>query len=145
MRKRLSFTVLALCMALLLLPGMARAEEEVPPSIPTTGDVWDGGIEQPTTLVQKDGISYYEIAKCSQLAHVAQTGGDWLTYNYILGDNLILNDVVLTWDENGNCTNVEELLEWASIGTSRPGFSGNFLGNGYTVSGIYIPDDNYRF
>lgn len=116
------------------------ASEGTPPPIPTTGDIWDGSIEQPETLVQRDGVYYYEITKCSQLAYVAQTGGDWLTYNYILGNDLILNDVVLTWDEEGNCTNTEELLEWAPIGDGHPGFSGVFLGNGYTISGMYIPN-----
>lgn len=162
MRKRLLSTLLALCMVLALLPGTALAgnkipldqdertatfqhsnysllSEKTPPPIPTTGDVWDGGIEKPTKLVERDGIKYYEITKCSQLAYVAQTGDVWLTYDYILGNNLILNDVVLTWDAEGNCTNdAKELNEWVPIGTRTAGFSGKFLGNGYVISGIYI-------
>lgn len=129
--------VLFLFIAIEEAPAFA-ASDVIPPSIPATGDIWDGSIEQPTTLVQRDGIYYYEITKCSQFAYVAQTGGDWLTYNYILGNNLILNDVMLTWDEDGNCTNTEELLKWTPIGR----FSGSVLGSGYIISGMYITSAN---
>lgn len=124
--------VLVLFAVVEAMPAYA-ASNGTPPLIPTTGDVWDGSVEEPQTLVQKDGVYYYEITKCSQLAYVAQTGGAWQTYNYILGNNLILNDVILTWDDEGNCTNAETLLEWTPI----RGFSGIFLGNGYTISGMY--------
>lgn len=77
MTKRLLFALLTLCMALVLLPGTALAAAtllgEIPPSIPTTGDVWDGSIEEPAKLVEWD-YTYYEITKCSQLAYVAQVG-----------------------------------------------------------------------
>jgi len=137
MRKRLTSFLLCFFLCVSLLPVSAQATEtaEVNTSeIPTGGDVWDGSITQPTTLVQKDGVYYYEITKCSELAYVAQTGGDWLTYNYILGNNLILNDVELTWDADGLCTNEEELLEWTPIGP----FQGILEGNNYTISGLYI-------
>lgn len=152
-KKLLSITVcLTMCMALLPVSVQATdTAEAAVPGIPTEGDVWDGSISQPTTLVQKDGVYYYEITKCSELAYVAQTGGEWLGYNYILGKNLILNDVELTWDENGTLTNTETLLEWTPIGESNgdglnaddiaSAFSGNFEGAGYSVSGMYIEQE----
>jgi len=138
--------VLTIVLCISLLPKCVMAEEKTgtstPPEIPTTGDVWDGTILQPTKLVQKDGVYYYEITKCSELAYVAQTGGDWLERNYILGNNLILNDVELTWDKDGNLTNTHTLLEWNPIET----FHGIFEGNNNIISGLYINavDDSYQ-
>ena len=91
--------VLTIVLCISLLPKWVMAEEKTgtssAPAIPETGDVWDGSITQPTTLVQKDGVYYYEITKCSELAYVAQTGGEWLSYNYILGNDLNINNVSL--------------------------------------------------
>lgn len=140
MRKRLTSFLLCFFLCISLLPVSAQATETAEvntPEIPTEGDVWDGSTSQPTTLVQKDGLYYYEITKCSELAYVAQIGGDWLGYNYILGNNLIMNDVVLTWDEEGNCTNTEELNAWIPPRL----FSGIIDGNGYSISGLYIFSD----
>lgn len=116
----------------------ATGTDATPPSIPTIGDVWDGTTLQPSVLIQKDGVYYYEITKCSQLAYVAENGGDWLTYNYILGNNLILNNIVLTFDDEDNCTNTETLLKWTPI----KNFEGILDGNGYTISGMYISNGN---
>lgn len=129
----------------LLLCGTALAADATPPAIPTEGDVWDGTAEAPTKIVQKDGVSYYEITKCSQLAYLAtvEEGANWLSYNYILGNDLILNNVVLTWDKDGNLlTDSDELYQWTPI----KAFEGKFLGNHYTISGLYInaTDDNKR-
>lgn len=112
----------------------ASAADSTPPPIPTEGDVWDGSIEQPTTLVQKDGKNYYEITKCSQFAYVAVTRGEWHGYNYLLGNNLIFNDVEITWDDDGNCTNGDALRQWPSIYQ----YTGTFDGGGYTISGLYV-------
>lgn len=134
MKHTLSHILLALAAALLLTaPAFAADTGSTPPPIPTSGDVWDGTVTAPTKLVQKNGVYYYEITTCEELAYVAQTGGDWLSYNYLLANDLILNDVVLTWDENGELTNTEELLEWTPISS----FSGTFDGDGCTISGLY--------
>lgn len=131
---------LFLILALVLSFGItASAEEPTKPSDTMEGDVWDGSITQPTKLVQKDGVYYYEITKCSELAYVAQTGGDWLTYNYILGTNLILNDVFLTWDEDGNILNTTtQLNDWTSIGI----YEGLFDGAGYVITGLFDTNDH---
>ncbi len=138
--KKLLSAVLYIILCVATMPVCASAAEtssaEAPP-IPESGDVWDGSILQPSKLVQKGDVYYYEITKCAELAFVAQTGGDWLSRNYILGNNLILNDVTLTWDEKGNLTNEEELKEWTPVGCDEF-FTGRFDGNGYTVSGLYI-------
>ena len=146
MKRLLSFVV-AFAMLLAAVPittnaDIATANAEAP-SIPTSGDVWDGTIEQPTKIVQKDGTNYYEITKCSQLAFVAQTGGDWLSRNYILENDLIMNDVILEWDEEGKLTNdASTLRAWTPIGNSHSSFSGKFNGNQHTISGIIVNSRN---
>lgn len=140
-RKLLSIAVcLAMCMALLPVSVQATdTAEATVPGIPTEGDVWDGSITQPTTLIQKDGVYYYEITKCSELAYVAQTGGEWLSKNYILSSNLILNDAELFWDEEGNLLNdTDTLYEWKPIGNDITDFTGIFDGNNFFISGVYI-------
>lgn len=149
MKKLLS---LLLCFALAagLVPAVSAAEPvpvvtEVAPPAPAAGaDVWDGSTEQPTQLVKKGGEDYYEITTCAQLAYVAQTGGDWLGYNYILANDLILNDVEITWDaeipwdRNISCTNADQLRPWTPIGDSKHPLQGVFDGNGHIVSGLYV-------
>ena len=133
--KRLISLLIALALILPALPP-ALASGTVPgtPPIPSVGDVWDGSAEQPVSLVERNGVYYYEITRCAQLAFIAQNGGDWLGYNYILGTDLIFNDVVLTWDEDGKLlTDPAALLPWTPI----DGFKGDLLGNGHTVSGLY--------
>ena len=114
-----------------------------PPAIPTSGDKWDGvTVTQPKKLVKKDGLNYYEITKCSELAFVARTSGEWMGRNYLLANDLILNDVVLQWDANGSLINdLDTLHEWTPLGSSLQ-FSGIFDGNGHTVSGLYVGDSD---
>jgi len=123
-----------ICILTLCMGGVvsATSTDATPLAIPTTGDVWDGTTLQPSVLIQKDGVYYYEITKCSELAFVANQGGSWSTYNYILGNNLIFNDVVLTFDDAGMLTNTENLLSWKPIDS----FSGKFDGANYIVSGL---------
>ena len=102
--KRFLSIVMICALLLLALPvaaSAAPAAGATPPAIPTSGDKWDGKTEKPTETVKKDNVRYYKITKCAQLAYVAQTGGAWLGYNYLLADDLILNDVALQWDADG--------------------------------------------
>lgn len=145
MKKLLS---ILLCIGLTagLVPAVSAAETGTTPPTPAAGaDVWDGSTEQPTQRVKKGGEDYYEITTCAQLAYVAQTGGDWLGYNYILANDLILNDVEITWDEDYNCTNADALKKWTPIGESRANsFSGKFDGNGHIIRGLYVDtSDDY--
>lgn len=138
MRKRLISFLMCFLMCVALIPVSAQATESTEvnaPAIPTEGDVWDGSIIQPTKFVLMDGKYYYEISKCSELAYVAQTGGDWLSGHYVLTNNLILNDITFIWDGNGNCLNdTSALLKWTPIDD----FTGTFNGNGFVISGMYV-------
>lgn len=121
----------------------ANGYNPAPPEIPTEGDVWDGSITEPTTLVQKDGVYYYEITKCSELAYIVQNEGDWLGYNYVLGNNLIFNDVVIICDEQGLCENAEKLKSLNPVAASYGSyFTGCFDGGGYVISGLYCQNSS---
>lgn len=141
---RVGSLLLALALCVALLPAPARAEDEVldvtPPPIPTQGDVWDGSTEAPTKLTKVDDVLYYEISTCAQLAFIAKNT-DWLGKNFLLVNDLILNDVLLEANEHGDLSTDSAMLkEWTPIGR----FSGTFDGNGHTISGLYIerPYDN---
>lgn len=97
---------------------------------------WDGTTTtQPTSMKTIDGVYYYEIYTAEELAYIAKTGGDWLNYNYILTNDIILNDVELTYDTNGNITvNTSTLNKWTPI----KGLNGVFDGNGFSISGVYM-------
>ncbi len=129
MRRKTTW-MLGLVMALAVMSGSAFAAgtEQL------DGDVWDGSLTAPSKTLQKDGTYYYAISTCAELAYVAQNGGDWLGYNYMLTNNLILNDVTITWDDEGNCTNADALREWPQSGT----YEGIIDGNGFTISGVYV-------
>ena len=137
--KRLLSALVVFCLLLAVIPADVNAASKIPssapPSIPTSGDVWDGETTtKPTKLTSKDGVYYYQINTCAELAYLAQERGAWLTYNYILQNNLILNKTTIVWDDAGNCTNAYNLHEWTTI----PTFCGIFDGNGFTISGMYI-------
>ena len=129
--KRLLSIILSSFLLLALYPSYSLAA--------SSGDIWDGKtVTAPTKLVQKDGIYYYEITKCAELAYVAQTGGDWLSKNYLLSNDLCLNSVSPAWDQEGNCTNSSQLNVWTPIGNKGTAFSGIFDGGDHTISGIFI-------
>lgn len=148
MRKTLC---LMICMVMLftLLPISAFATE----GQELEGDVWDGSKSQPTTIVQKDGVYYYEITTSEQLAYIAQADGEWLSRNYILTTNIVLNDITFKWDENGDLTNdTSSLKQWPMIGNEDSSFDGIFNGNGHSISGLWIdysytknPEDYWGF
>ena len=144
MKKRLfglCFVLVLLCAALAV---SALADGAAPPPIPTEGDVWDGvTITQPSKLTQVDGVNFYEISTCAELAYIAQTGGEWWSRNYILTNDLILNDVVLEWDEDGNLKNdLDSLHLWTPIGKNYSNmFTGIFDGGGHTISGLVVIQD----
>ena len=127
-----------LCLGGLVFP--CYSADVTPPTIPATGDVWDGvTITAPSKIVNKDGVNYYEINTCAELAYVAQEGGVWTGKNYLLLNDLILNDVELQWDADGNLQNDPATLKkWTPIGNSQNPFTGTFNGDGHTISGMYV-------
>ena len=130
--KKISSFVLAITMIISmafvmnLSPITAHAAE---------ASVWDGTtITQPTSMKTIDGVYYYEISTAEELAYIAKTGGDWLGYNYILANDITINNTELAYDANGNITaDTTSLIRWTAIGK----LTGNFNGQNHKISGLY--------
>lgn len=115
--KKFLIILLTICLAAVLLPTKAFAEE--------TQDMWDGTIA--TSFADGDGTetSPYEIATSAQFAYFAQqiAAGNDTTANYIVTANLDLKE-----------------QNWAPIAgsfddyESEKYFAGNFNGQGYTIT-----------
>ena len=134
--KKISSFILAIAM----LASMAFAMNIAPVTVNAAeANAWDGTtITQPTSMKTIEGVYYYEISTAEELAYIAKTGGDWLRYNYILANDIALNSVELTYDENGNLTtDASTLNQWTPIHN----FTGIFNGNGFSISGVYINTD----
>ena len=101
----------------------------------TGANAWDGTTTtQPTSMKVIDGIYYYEISTAEELAYIAKTGGDWLNYNYVLTNDIVLNDEELKYDADGNLTiDGTNLNKWKSIND----FKGVFNGQNFKISGLY--------
>ncbi|MBR1496270.1 MAG: InlB B-repeat-containing protein [Oscillospiraceae bacterium] len=119
-------------------PALLGDAPPAPPEVSADADVWDGTTAAPTALVKIDGLYYYEITTCEQLAFIAREGGSWLTRNYILKNDLVLNSQI-SLDSEGNVLNTSRLYSWEPIGgNSSSAFSGIFDGNGHAISGVYV-------
>ena len=99
---------------------------------------WDGSYIQPSQLISVDSVYYYCINNAKELAFLSYANGDWLSYNYILTNDIILNDFILEYDENGLITSdVSNLHQWKMINN----LSGAILGDGHYIYGLYINDN----
>ena len=106
-------------------------------------EVWDGEtISEPQKANGKD---YYEISNGEELAYIAQMGGEWLTYEYRLTNDIYLNEELPEWDAEGNCTNAEELNRWTPIGNREEPFSGHLQGGGHAIIGMYVADLDWDY
>lgn len=114
-------------------------------------DVWDGTAD---VTWYKDSESSFEISTAAELAGLAQlvNGGNTFEGKTItLANDIVLNEGVLNANGklNGDGSNFKQ---WTPIGEGSQGFGtedffyyqfkGTFDGNGYTVSGIYINNEN---
>lgn len=100
---------------------------------------WDGSSVEPQNKTVIDGVFYYQISTPEELAYIAQNGDSWLGYNYILTEDIVLNQEDLTYDQDGNLTaDTDSLNVWTPI----HGFSGTFDGDGHSVSGVYVDTDD---
>ena len=124
MKKKLLSFLLALCLAIALVPMSAFAEESV-------ADSWDGTADTSWYTSSPDA-SEYHISTAEQLAGLAQlVNADPGTTNFAGKAFYLENDL----DLSGH--------EWISIGTGRGGtqpkysFCGVFDGQGHVISNLY--------
>ncbi len=137
------------CMAIALPMSMnvyalENAESEVVVEN-AEAECWDGtSTEMPTQTVLIDGKYYYEISNAAQLAYIAQNNSDWCDNNYILTNDIVLNDEALNLDTElyydkytGEC--------YINVWTSIKEMNGHFDGAGHTISGMFVPDGTGLF
>ena len=124
MKKKLLSFLLALCLAMALVPMSAFAEESV-------ADSWDGTADMSWYTSSPDA-SEYHISTAEQLAGLAQlVNANPGTINFAGKAFYLENDL----DLSGH--------EWISIGTGRGGtqpkysFCGVFDGQGHVISNLY--------
>ena len=98
-------------------------------------EIWDGSYVQPSQLKNIDGVYYYCINNAKELAYLSYASGDWLSYNYILNNDIVLNDFALEYDEDGLITSdTSNLNEWKMINS----LVGTLEGDGHSIVGLYI-------
>ena len=96
---------------------------------------WDGTTLEPSVLENYDGVYYYNIYTGKELAYIASVGGEWLSYNYMLKNDIFLNRETLSFNEDGLITvDTSNLNKWNMISN----FTGIFDGNNHTIHGLYM-------
>ncbi|MCQ2106980.1 MAG: hypothetical protein MJZ26_14465 [Fibrobacter sp.] len=107
-----------------------------------TGNPWDGTTAKEFACGTGTKLSPYMILTAEQLAHLSFIVGakdkDYDGKYFKLGADIILNegDVI---DENGALVaDSTKLHKWTPIGNSNVAFTGNFDGDGHSVSGMFI-------
>ena len=107
-----------------------------------SGEPWDGTTAKEFACGTGTKLNPYVILTAEQLAHLSFIVGakdkDYDGKYFKLGADIILNegDVI---DENGALVaDSTKLHKWTPIGNSNVAFTGNFDGDGHSVSGMFI-------
>ena len=116
---------------------MLKSFTDLPDNIP-----WNG-LGDSSYIVDGKGDSAenpYVIENAAQLAHVIYNNGG--SKYYKLANDIFLNDVTEGWlDREDNLIWLQPTAE-QKYGANSSTFVGHIDGNGYTVQGIYMPEDN---
>ena len=135
MKKKLLSLLLALCLVMALVPMTAFAEDA------QNINVWDGSTAAAFAGGTGTAEDPYQIANGAQLAYLASSVNSGETYeekNFVLTANIDLNG--LPWTPIANSFS-DALLG----GSDYRVFSGNFDGNGYTISNVSIGSEATPF
>ncbi|MBO7144235.1 MAG: leucine-rich repeat protein, partial [Salinivirgaceae bacterium] len=94
-----------------------------------------------------DYIGYYAISNASQLYGFAEIVNSGTTNaNAVLMSDITVNSNVLKTDGSGALNgNGINFTIWTPIGTNTNKYAGKFDGNGHTISGLYLNDDNVSY
>ena len=116
-------------MVLAFAPKTVQAQPTVTPEKPSSGD---GSESNPYQIASKENLYWFanEVNNNSQTSICA-----------VLTRDITVNNDVLDADGNLNSKNTD-FYDWTPIGTSYPGYTGTFDGQGHTISGLYINDNN---
>lgn len=107
-----------------------------------TGNAWDGTTAKDFACGAGTKLSPYIILTAEQLAKLSfVTGASEKEYQdkyYKLGADIILNEGKIIDDKDALVADSAKLHKWTPIGNSSVAFTGNFDGDGRTVSGMFI-------
>ena len=106
------------------------------------GKPWDGTMAKEFACGSGTKLSPYIILTAEQLAKLAFiVGANETEYEgkyYKLAADIKLNDGKVIDDKGALVADSAKLHKWTPIGNSSVAFTGNFDGNGHTVSGMFI-------
>lgn len=139
MKKRILSILLAVCMALTLMPGVSL-------TVKAASKVWDGSCDDSLTETARDGspgTGYYLIdsaKKLAQVEYLSNNGNNFAGKTVLLTDDITLNS-----GNAGDWTDSPPKNLWRPIGDSYYNgsqyFYGTFDGQGHTISGLYLKDE----
>ncbi len=106
------------------------------------GEPWDGTTAKNFACGSGTKLSPYIILTAEQLAHlsfVVNASDKAFSGKYFkLGADIVLNKGKIIDEKGGFVADSAKLHKWTPIGNSSVAFDGNFDGDGYTVSGMFI-------
>lgn len=106
------------------------------------GNAWDGTTAKIFACGAGTKLSPYIILTAEQLAKLSFiVGANETEYQgkyYKLGADIILNEGKIIDDKGALVADSTKLHKWTPIGNSSVAFTGNFDGDGHTVSGMFI-------
>lgn len=106
------------------------------PAFPAFSESWNGG------GTEDSPYSISTIDELQTLAANVNNGTNYSGVYFKLTENITLNENVLNKDGSLNITDKDSFTAWIPIGTERNPFGGIFEGDGHTVSGLYVDEDN---
>ena len=106
------------------------------------GNAWDGTTAKDFACGAGTKLSPYIILTAEQLAKLSFVTGasekDYQGKYYKLGADIVLNEGEIIDDKGALVADSAKLHKWTPIGNSSVAFTGNFDGDGHTVSGMFI-------
>lgn len=106
------------------------------------GNAWDGTTGKNFACGAGTKLSPYIILTAEQLAKLSfVVGANETEYEgkyYKLGADIVLNEGKIIDDKGALVADSTKLHKWTPIGNSSVAFTGDFDGNGHTISGMFI-------
>lgn len=120
----------------------SEAEELDEDCVGEPGNAWGGTTAKDFACGAGTKLSPYIILTAEQLAKLSfVVGANETEYQgkyYKLGADIILNEGKIIDDKGALVADSTKLHKWTPIGNSSVAFTGNFDGDGHTVSGMFI-------
>ena len=120
----------------------SSAEELDEDCVGEPGNAWDGTTAKDFACGAGTKLSPYIILTAEQLAKLSFVTGasekDYQGKYYKLGADIILNEGKIIDDKGALVADSTKLHKWTPIGNSSIAFTGDFDGDGHSVSGMFI-------